>query len=361
MEACAATTPAQARGRQGPAHHRRDARQRRHAAAPPASTFDHVAREAGVSRGLLHYYFGSKERLLVEVVRHDCESAAHAHGRAARRRRTAPTRSWTRSCVGLEEFIEDDAGGPVGDLRDAERVAPLRGDPRGAGRALPPAGASAWPSWLRTKEREGVIRLEARPRGGGVDPVLARRRLRHPGAVRPRAGTGRPPSSSACATARRLLAPRLSPGQPPSAIGRGHGFAVAAQAVVAPRPGRPRGSGRAPASRSGRSRPARRASGTSTASSSGWRARARDSLPARAGGCSGKARQSTRGSRRWPRPCGQRHTRSRPAAAGDQRKAFEGVRHQVARPPGSTRRRAALPRVTSASPPLGRAAPPAPR
>jgi AcrR family transcriptional regulator len=35
------------------------------------STFDHVAREAGVSRGLLHYYFGSKERLLVEVVRQD--------------------------------------------------------------------------------------------------------------------------------------------------------------------------------------------------------------------------------------------------------------------------------------------------
>ena len=32
------------------------------------STFDHVAREAGVSRGLLHYYFGTKERLLVEVV-----------------------------------------------------------------------------------------------------------------------------------------------------------------------------------------------------------------------------------------------------------------------------------------------------
>jgi AcrR family transcriptional regulator len=35
------------------------------------STFDHVARDAGVSRGLLHYYFGSKERLLVEVVRQD--------------------------------------------------------------------------------------------------------------------------------------------------------------------------------------------------------------------------------------------------------------------------------------------------
>jgi AcrR family transcriptional regulator len=37
------------------------------------STFEHVAREAGVSRGLLHYYFGTKERLLVEVVRRDTE------------------------------------------------------------------------------------------------------------------------------------------------------------------------------------------------------------------------------------------------------------------------------------------------
>jgi AcrR family transcriptional regulator len=35
------------------------------------STFDHVAREAGVSRGLLHYYFATKERLLAEVVRRD--------------------------------------------------------------------------------------------------------------------------------------------------------------------------------------------------------------------------------------------------------------------------------------------------
>jgi AcrR family transcriptional regulator len=32
-----------------------------------------VAREAKVSRGLLHYYFGTKERLLAEVVRHDCD------------------------------------------------------------------------------------------------------------------------------------------------------------------------------------------------------------------------------------------------------------------------------------------------
>jgi AcrR family transcriptional regulator len=37
------------------------------------STFDHVAREAGVSRGLLHYYFQTKERLLVEVVRRESQ------------------------------------------------------------------------------------------------------------------------------------------------------------------------------------------------------------------------------------------------------------------------------------------------
>src|ERR1043165_6955354 len=48
----------------------RDSGARRGAAG---STFEHVAREAGVSRGLLHYYFGTKERLLVEVVRRDTE------------------------------------------------------------------------------------------------------------------------------------------------------------------------------------------------------------------------------------------------------------------------------------------------
>lgn len=37
------------------------------------ATFDHVSREAGVSRGLLHYYFGSKERLLIEVIRRETD------------------------------------------------------------------------------------------------------------------------------------------------------------------------------------------------------------------------------------------------------------------------------------------------
>lgn len=42
------------------------------------STFEHVAREAGVSRGLLYYYFSTKERLLVEVVRRDSERRTRA-------------------------------------------------------------------------------------------------------------------------------------------------------------------------------------------------------------------------------------------------------------------------------------------
>src|SRR5437588_8645402 len=46
------------------------------------ATFDQVARAAGVSRGLLHYYFGTKERLLVEVVRRESEVRNQALGRS---------------------------------------------------------------------------------------------------------------------------------------------------------------------------------------------------------------------------------------------------------------------------------------
>jgi AcrR family transcriptional regulator len=46
------------------------------------ATFERVAAIAGVSRGLLHYHFGSKERLLVEVVRDDVELRIQAFDRA---------------------------------------------------------------------------------------------------------------------------------------------------------------------------------------------------------------------------------------------------------------------------------------
>ena len=125
------------------------------------STFDHVAREAGVSRGLLHYYFGSKERLLVEVVRHDAaernrsmdERMAQAHG---------PDEVVQALVVGLEEFLEDDAGGQavIYEMLSASRHSE---EIRAELAALYRQWRERLAGWLRTKEREGVIRLQAEP------------------------------------------------------------------------------------------------------------------------------------------------------------------------------------------------------
>jgi AcrR family transcriptional regulator len=69
------TSPAPARSLEGEKAQRIVDAMRRSVArrGTVGSTFDHVSREAGVSRGLLHYYFGTKEQLLVEAVRRDCE------------------------------------------------------------------------------------------------------------------------------------------------------------------------------------------------------------------------------------------------------------------------------------------------
>jgi AcrR family transcriptional regulator len=48
------------------------------------STFERVSAKAGVSRGLLHYYFGTKERLLVEVIRRDTQYRIDVLGGALR-------------------------------------------------------------------------------------------------------------------------------------------------------------------------------------------------------------------------------------------------------------------------------------
>jgi AcrR family transcriptional regulator len=52
------------------------------------STFDRVSAKAGVSRGLLHYYFGTKERLLVEVIRRDTDERIDLLGAELRKART---------------------------------------------------------------------------------------------------------------------------------------------------------------------------------------------------------------------------------------------------------------------------------
>jgi AcrR family transcriptional regulator len=46
------------------------------------ATFERVAEQAGVSRGLLHYHFGTKEKLLIEVMRRDVELRVTALDRA---------------------------------------------------------------------------------------------------------------------------------------------------------------------------------------------------------------------------------------------------------------------------------------
>ena len=121
------------------------------------STFERVAARADVSRGLLHYYFGSKERLLVEVIRRDTEyriqaleaelrSAASADDViaaffTAHRRRVAENQG--EIYMGSELFV---AG------RHNEEILRELG-------ALYSRAREAVAEIIREKEREGVLRL----------------------------------------------------------------------------------------------------------------------------------------------------------------------------------------------------------
>jgi AcrR family transcriptional regulator len=125
------------------------------------STFDVVAREAGVSRGLLHYYFGSKEQLLVEVVRHDCEVRIASMGARIAKATTADE-IIAALVLGLEEFIEGEPGSPavIYELLSASRHSE---DIRAELAELYRRWRADLADSLRTKEREGVVRLEADP------------------------------------------------------------------------------------------------------------------------------------------------------------------------------------------------------
>ena len=125
------------------------------------STFDHVAREAGVSRGLLHYYFGTKERLLVEVVRHDCQARIEAmDDRIARA--VSADEIVAALVTSLEEFITDEPGSQAviyEMLSASRRSEELRGELAELYRRWREHLADA----LRAKEAEGVVTLEAEP------------------------------------------------------------------------------------------------------------------------------------------------------------------------------------------------------
>ena len=73
------------------------------------ATFEHVSREAGVSRGLLHYYFGTKERLLIEVLRSDAEVRIGALDEPLEAARTADE-VLNVFVAGAEAILQSDPG-----------------------------------------------------------------------------------------------------------------------------------------------------------------------------------------------------------------------------------------------------------
>lgn len=124
-----------------------------------ASTFDQVAREAGVSRGLLHYYFGSKDRLLVEVVRHDCDVRIEALDERLEKAHSLDD-VLAALVAQLEAFVEDDEASQavVYELLSASRRSDeIRAELAELYRRWRAHLADA----LRAKEREGVVKLEA--------------------------------------------------------------------------------------------------------------------------------------------------------------------------------------------------------
>ena len=126
------------------------------------STFDHVAREAGVSRGLLHYYFGSKERLLVEVVRHDADVRI-----ALMEERIAGADSVDGIIAGLvhglEEFLEDESSGSQAVLYELISASRHSEEIRAELAELYRRWRAALTEALREKERAGIVKLQADP------------------------------------------------------------------------------------------------------------------------------------------------------------------------------------------------------
>jgi AcrR family transcriptional regulator len=121
------------------------------------STFERVARKAGVSRGLLHYYFGTKERLLVEVIRRDTDIRIEALGAALRRAESvdgiilAFLTTFQRTLAEEKGYVY-----MVSELFVAGRHSP---ELRAELGALYSRARTAFAEILRQKERHGVISL----------------------------------------------------------------------------------------------------------------------------------------------------------------------------------------------------------
>ena len=125
------------------------------------STFDQVARAAGVSRGLLHYYFGTKERLLIEVVRRDCDVRKHALGAALAQARSADD-VIAVLVASLEDVVRNDPGF-VTLLFELFTLSRRHEDVAAEFGELLSSLRAQVADVLRAKQAEGVLRLGAEP------------------------------------------------------------------------------------------------------------------------------------------------------------------------------------------------------
>jgi AcrR family transcriptional regulator len=134
------------------------------------STFDQVARAAGVSRGLLHYYFGTKERLLVEVVRRDSDVRLSALDTQLAQAQTADD-FIAVLVASLEDIVDNDPGFVT--LVFELFVLSRRHDDIAAEFAqLLYRSTARVAELLRAKEAEGVLHLSAEPEAV-VDVLLS--------------------------------------------------------------------------------------------------------------------------------------------------------------------------------------------
>jgi len=131
------------------------------------STFDQVAQEAGVSRGLLHYYFGSKERLLAEVVRHDCDLRL-----AALEQQLARADSLDAIVevliTSLEAFLDQDASDDAALIYEMFSASRHHEEMRAEMAELYRRMREQVGAALREKEREGIAKLR-----GDADAVAS--------------------------------------------------------------------------------------------------------------------------------------------------------------------------------------------
>jgi AcrR family transcriptional regulator len=121
------------------------------------STFERVAAKAGVSRGLLHYYFGTKERLLVEVIRRDTVYRIETLGAELRGARSVDEVIGAFLAT-FERTLSDERGYVymVSELFVAGRNSPELTRELGQ---LYSRAREAFAQILREKEAEGVIDL----------------------------------------------------------------------------------------------------------------------------------------------------------------------------------------------------------